>query len=66
MQIVYTKIMVKVVLHLNVPTPLRPNSSSTSPGVVPVVRLGVRTLTTRDPSWSGDGVTVTPRVFAQW
>jgi hypothetical protein len=48
--------MVKVVLHLNVSTPLRPNSSSVSPGLVPVVRPGSGALTTRGPSWSGDGV----------
>jgi hypothetical protein len=31
-----------IVLHLNAPTPLPPNSSSASPGLVPVVRPGVR------------------------
>jgi hypothetical protein len=36
------KIMVKVLLHLNVSVPLRPNSSRASPEVVPVVRPGVR------------------------
>jgi hypothetical protein len=35
------KIMVKILLHLNVSVPLRPNSSSASPGVVTVVRQGV-------------------------
>jgi hypothetical protein len=34
--------MVKIVLHLNASVPLRPNSSSDSPGVVLVVRPGVR------------------------
>jgi hypothetical protein len=48
--------MVKVVLHLNVPAPLRPKSSRASLGVVPVVRPGVRCPITRGPSWSGDGV----------
>jgi hypothetical protein len=35
-------VMVKVLLHLKALVPLRPNNSSASPGVVPVVRLGVR------------------------
>jgi hypothetical protein len=34
--------MVKVLLHLNTSVALRPNTSSASPGVVPVVRPGVR------------------------
>jgi hypothetical protein len=34
--------MVKVLLHLNASVPLRPNSSGSSPGVVPIVSLGVR------------------------
>jgi hypothetical protein len=38
------KIMVKVVLHLNVSAPLRPNNSGASPGLVPVVCPGVRCL----------------------
>jgi hypothetical protein len=50
------KIMVKVILHLNVSVPLHPNSSSASPGLVPIVRPGSGALTTRGPSWSGDGV----------
>jgi hypothetical protein len=49
--------MVKVVLHLNASAPLPPNSSSASPGLVPVVRLGVRCLDhPPGPSWSEDGV----------
>jgi hypothetical protein len=48
--------MTKVVLHLNVLVPFRPNSSSASPGVVPVVCPGSGALTTRGPSWSGEGV----------
>jgi hypothetical protein len=36
------KIMVKVLLHLNALVPLRHNSFSASPGVVPVVRPGVK------------------------
>jgi hypothetical protein len=36
------KIMIKILLHLNMSVPIRPNNSSTSPGVVPGVRLGVR------------------------
>jgi hypothetical protein len=50
------KIMVKVVLHLNASVPLRPNSSSASPGVVPIVRSRSGALTTRGPSWSGNSV----------
>jgi hypothetical protein len=34
--------MIKILLHLNMSVPIRPNNSSTSPGVVPGVRLGVR------------------------
>jgi hypothetical protein len=47
--------MVKV-LHLNAPVPLRPNNSSASPGVVRPYVQGSGALTTRGPSWSGDGV----------
>jgi hypothetical protein len=47
--------MVKVLLHLNVFVPLRPDSSSASPSVVPYVQ-GSGPLTTCGPSWSGDGV----------
>jgi hypothetical protein len=46
--------MVKVLLHLNASVPLRPNISSISPGVV----TGAGALTTRGPSWLGDGVTM--------
>jgi hypothetical protein len=48
--------MAKVVLHLNASALLRPNSSSVSPGLVPVVRPGVRCPDHPRPSWSGDGV----------
>jgi hypothetical protein len=34
--------MVKVLLHLNASVHLRPNNSSVNPGMVPIVRLGVR------------------------
>jgi hypothetical protein len=60
--------MAKVVLHLNVLVPFWPNSSSASPGVVPVVRPGSGALTIRGPSWSGDGVAMAacdePAAFA--
>jgi hypothetical protein len=50
------KIMVKVVLHLNATVPLRPNSSSAIPGLVPIVLPGVRCPDHPRSKLVGDGV----------